>query len=123
MPTPLVYQGVLFMHVHPDTVVAMDATNGKVLWRYKGSARLSSQKMGIALHGDMVLMPTSDLHVVALNAKTGEELWDHEITTESTMRAMYNLRSAPLVVGDKVIQGITASAAPRGGFVDGRCCR
>lgn len=117
MPTPLVYQGVLFMHVHPDTVVAMDATNGKVLWRYKGSARLSSQKMGIALHGDMVLMPTSDLHVVALNAKTGEELWDHEITTESTMRAMYNLRSAPLVVGDKVIQGITASAAPRGGFI------
>jgi len=69
MAAPLVHAGVMYLHTFPDTVVALDATNGAVLWRYqhepKGS---SSQKMGLGLHGDKVLAPTSDLHVLALNA-------------------------------------------------------
>ncbi|MBL4673588.1 MAG: PQQ-binding-like beta-propeller repeat protein, partial [Arenicella sp.] len=117
-PTPLVYQGVMFLHTFPDTVLAMDATNGDVLWRYEHKVKgQSSAKMGISLHGNKVLVPTSDLHVIALNAKTGSLIWDHEITTESNRRAAYNLRSAPLVIGDKVIQGMTASFAPKGGFI------
>ncbi len=119
MAMPLVHQGVMFLHTFPDTVLALDASNGQVLWRYQYHPKSSSsQKMGLALHGDKVLVPTSDLHVLALRAKTGELVWDHEITTETPlMRGAYNLRSAPLAVGDKVIQGVTASFAPRGGFV------
>ena len=33
------------------------------------------------------------------------------------MRSRYQIRSAPLVVGDKVIQGVTASFVPKGGFI------
>ena len=118
MPMPLVRQGVMYLHTFPDTVLALDATNGDVLWRHQHeSARPSSQKMGLALAGDMVLVPTSDLHVLALRAKTGELVWDHEIQVEvPQMHMTYNLRSAPLVTGNRVIQGITASAAPKGGF-------
>ncbi|MCH8858280.1 MAG: PQQ-binding-like beta-propeller repeat protein, partial [Proteobacteria bacterium] len=73
MPTPLVHGGVMFLQTFPDTVLALDASNGKVLWRYQyKSSSGSSQKMGLALHGDKVLVPTSDLHVIALRAKTGE---------------------------------------------------
>ena len=119
MPMPLVHQGVMFLHTFPDTVLALDATNGMVLWRYQYKpASGSSQKMGLALHGDKILVPTSDLHVLALNAKTGELIWDHEISRASPgARGGYNLRSAPLVVGDKVIQGVTASFVPKGGFI------
>jgi alcohol dehydrogenase (cytochrome c) len=118
MPNPLVHQGVMFLHTFPDTVLALDATNGDVLWRFRYQPKsLSSQKMGLALHGDKVLVPTSDLHVLALAAKTGELMWDHEIVPETpAMRAAYQLRSAPLVVGNKVIQGVTASFVPKGGF-------
>ena len=118
MPMPLVHQGVMFLHTFPDTVLALDATNGQVLWRYQYKpASGSSQKMGLALHGNKVLVPTSDLHVLALNARTGELIWDHEIAeTTPGVRRGYNLRSAPLVVGDKVIQGVTASFVPKGGF-------
>ncbi len=121
MPMPVVHQGVMFLHTFPDTVLAMDATNGQVLWRYQyESSTGSSQKMGLALHGDKVLVPTSDLHVLALNAKTGELIWDHEIAeTTPGVRGGYNLRSAPLVVGDIVIQGITASFVKKGGFAVG----
>ena len=34
MPMPLVHQGVMYLHTYPDTVLAMDASNGDVLWRY-----------------------------------------------------------------------------------------
>ncbi|MCH7959446.1 MAG: PQQ-binding-like beta-propeller repeat protein [Candidatus Hydrogenedentes bacterium] len=121
MPMPVVHDGVMFLHTYPDTVLALDASNGMVLWRYQydPGSKGSSQKMGLALHGDKVLVPTSDLHVVALRAKTGELIWDHEITpdTSAATRSRYQLRSAPLVVGDKVIQGVTASFAPKGGFI------
>ena len=79
----------------------------------------SSPKMGLSLHGDKVLVPTSDLHVLALNARSGELVWDHKIAADNPAqgRTQYQLRSAPLVVGDKVIQGVTASFSPRGGFI------
>ena len=119
MPHLLVHEGVMFLHTHPDTVLAMDATNGNVLWRYQYKNQGgSSQKMGVSLHGNKVLVPTSDKHVIALNAKTGELIWDHEIELPTpAMKGAYNLRSAPLVVGDKVIQGVTASFVPKGGFI------
>ena len=99
MPMPLVHQGVMFLHTFPDTVLALDASNGQVLWRHQHEpSGASSQKMGLALHGDKVLVPTSDLHVLALRARTGELIWDHEIAPPTpAMRAAYNLRSAPLL--------------------------
>ena len=121
MPTPLVHHGVMYLQTFPDTVLAIDATNGEVLWRYqyKPVKTVSSQKMGLGLHGNKILVPTSDLHVQALDARTGEVIWDHRIQPETPdrVRVNYNLRSAPLIVGNKVIQGVTASMAPRGGFI------
>lgn len=122
MPTPLVHDGVMFLQTSPDTVLALDATSGAVLWRktYK-PAGPSSQKMGLAIAGGRIFVPTSDLHVIALDAKTGARVWDHEIAIEppASIRRLLNLRSAPLVVGDKVIQGVTASGSPGGGFIVG----
>ncbi len=119
MPMPIVHDGIMFLQTFPDTVLALDATNGHVLWRQQYDVDGASQKMGLALHGDKVIVPTSDLHVLALNAKTGEVVWNHEIEFDNppTMRRRYQIRSAPLVVGDKIIQGVTASFVPKGGFI------
>jgi alcohol dehydrogenase (cytochrome c) len=120
MPTPVVHAGIMYLHTFPDTVLALDATNGNVLWRYQYQLESpSSQKMGLALHGNKVLVPTSNLHVLALDARTGELIWDHAIEPEfkGPSRIGYQLRSAPLVVKNKVIQGVTASFVPRGGFI------
>lgn len=122
MPTPLVHDGVMFLQTSPDTVMALDGASGAVLWRrsYKPSLP-SSQKMGLAISGGRLFVPTSDLHVIALDARTGETVWDHEIAIAppATSRRAFNLRSAPLIAGDKVIQGVTASGAPGGGFIVG----
>lgn len=123
MPTPIVHDGVMFLQTAPDLVMALDAATGAVLWRhaYAPVGAPSSQKMGLALAGGRIYVPTSDLHVIALEARSGEQVWDHEIAIEApaTERKPFQLRSAPLIVGDKVIQGVTASGAPGGGFIVG----
>ena len=43
-PMPLVYQGILFLHTYPDTVLAVDGTNGDVLWRYQREGVTGSSK-------------------------------------------------------------------------------
>jgi alcohol dehydrogenase (cytochrome c) len=101
-------------------VLALDASNGEVLWRYQHKPSTpSSSKMGLSLHGDRVFVPTSDLHVLALHSRTGEPIWNHEIASSSqtSPRNRYQLRSAPLVVGSRVIQGVTSSFTPGGGFI------
>ena len=118
-PAPLIHQGVMFLHTPPDTVLAMDATDGRVLWRYQRKGiDLPTKKRGVALYGDMVLVPTSDLHVVALNASTGEPIWDHTLDTRAPedMRRGFHLRSAPLIAGERAILGVTVYA-PKGGFI------
>src|SRR5690606_18774630 len=120
MPTPLVHDGIMFLHTAPDTVLALDGATGQEMWRHTYTPpNGSTMKMGLGLGGGRVFAPTSDLHVIALDARTGEKAWDHEIalSAPATDRAVFNLRSAPLVVGNKVIQGVTASAGPGGGFI------
>ncbi len=120
MPMPIVYQGVMFYTTNPDTVLAMDAATGDVLWRYQHNKDARGiSKMGVSLHGNKLFVATSDHHVVALNVKTGELIWKHAITSPlpGGVRRGSHLRSAPLIVGDKVIQGVCASMNPGGAFI------
>ena len=122
MPNPIVHDGVMFLQTTPDVVLALNAANGELLWRYAYPSTVpSSQKMGLALGGGRVFVSTSDLHVIALDAKTGAKAWDQkiELSAPATNRPDFQLRSAPLIVGNKVIQGVTASGAPGGGYIIG----
>ncbi|HEY1091674.1 MAG TPA: PQQ-binding-like beta-propeller repeat protein, partial [Burkholderiaceae bacterium] len=98
MPIPLVHDGVMFLQTTPDVVLALDAASGELLWRHVYVPDgWSSQKMGLAIHEDKLYVPTSDLHVIALNAKTGTRIWDYEIAIRAPAkkRSEFNLRSAP----------------------------
>ncbi|MDT8429301.1 MAG: PQQ-binding-like beta-propeller repeat protein [Pseudomonadales bacterium] len=118
MSTPLVHDGVMFLLSTSDTVLALDATTGEQLWRYRHeNTAPPATKIGLALHGELVLVPTADLHIIALRAQTGEVVWDHAIDAVSTGPLPYSLRSAPLIANGQVIQGVTASLVPEGGFI------
>ena len=118
MATPLVHDGVMFLASTQDTVLALDATTGDELWTYEHRpTTFPSSKMGIALHGDKVIVPTQNMHVIALEARTGELIWDHEIKTTLAGAVPYSLRGAPLVANGMVLQGVTATMIPEGGFI------
>ncbi|HLG56180.1 MAG TPA: PQQ-binding-like beta-propeller repeat protein [Vicinamibacterales bacterium] len=114
--TPLVHDGVMFVHAYGDKVQAIDAATGDLLWQY--SRRLPkdqapSVKRGIAIYGTRLFVPTSDTHIVALDAKTGSVLWDQAI---ADAKAGYGLTGGPLVANGKVMVG-TTGRAPGGNFI------
>ncbi len=119
-PTPLVHNGVMFLLSVNDTLLAMDASSGEVLWQYKHPATSGSppsSKIGIALHGNKVIMPTNDMHILALDARSGEVIWDHAVSGVAPGRRTHTLRASPLVANGKIIQGVNATMVPEGGFI------
>ena len=67
----------------------------------------------------MVIVPTQNMHVVALDARTGDVIWDRGIETTVEGQLPYSLRGAPLVANGMVLQGVTATMIPEGGFIVG----
>lgn len=114
--TPLVHDGVMFVHSFGDKVQALDAVTGDLLWQY--NHRLSkgvgpSVKRSIAIFGTRLYVPTSDAHLVALDVKTGKVVWDHLV--EDPAKG-FGLTGGPLVAAGKVMIG-TQGRAPGGNLI------
>ena len=109
--TPIVHDGVLFVHGYGDRVQALDAAAGDLLWEY--ARRLPrdvapSLKRGMAIYGERLYVPTSDLHVVALDVRTGDVEWERQVADpESRMR----MTGGALAAGGTVMVGTTGRAA------------
>ena len=118
--TPLVADSVMFT-TQPGVVVALDARTGRQLWRFsrpqkvKNPYEINPYNRGVAIVGNQLFMGTLDAALVALDVKTGHLLWETQVA--DTM-AGYSLTSAPLVVKDKVLVGITGGEFGARGFLD-----
>jgi len=79
---PLVYQGVIYVTTHSATM-AIDAKTGKQIWKTKVEYPPETPRIvccgiinrGAALFDGKVFRTTLDANVIALDAKTGKELW------------------------------------------------
>ena len=108
--TPLVHDGILFMWNFGETIQALDAKTGTLLWQY--THQLPSDyptlpgffrtKRSLAIGGNKLIVPTTDMRVIALDVKTGTKLWD-VVTDDYKNLRTYN--SGPLVIKDKVLVG------------------
>ena len=113
--TPLVHDGVIFVHSYNDNVQALDAATGDELWHYSrqlppGAAAIVQRN--IALYGDKVYFTTSDVHVVALDMKSGKVVWDQAIGDSKNTR----ISGGPLVARGRVMQG-TVGREPGGQYI------
>jgi len=93
---------------NPGNVVqALDATDGTLLWEYRRQFPEQNRGGGnlrtLAIWQDLVYVSTSDAHLVALDARTGEVRWDVEI---ADWKQGYTNSSGPVVANGKVINGI-----------------
>jgi alcohol dehydrogenase (cytochrome c) len=108
--TPLVHDGIMFMWNFGETIEALDAKTGTLLWQF--SHRLPADypslpgffrtKRSLAIGGNKLIIPTTDMHVIALDVKTGTKVWD-VVTDDYKSLRTYN--SGPLVIKDKVLVG------------------
>jgi alcohol dehydrogenase (cytochrome c) len=116
--TPLVHDGVIYVHAYGDHVQALDAATGDELWHYArdlGDNARPTVKRNLALYGDKIYFGTSDVHVVALDAKTGRLVWDQPVTEPGSGFA---LSGGPLAAAGRVMQGVNGQA-PGGAYIVG----
>ncbi|WP_137679788.1 PQQ-dependent dehydrogenase, methanol/ethanol family [Aurantiacibacter suaedae] len=108
---PIVVDGVLYISTAWSKVYALDAKTGAELWKYdpkvpgeagpKGCCDVVNR--GVAVSEGRVFVTTFDGRMVALDARSGEELW---VTDTIVNHAMdYTSTGAPRVFKSKVIIG------------------
>ncbi len=88
----------------PDNVYAIDARDGALLWHYYWKTRggTSLQTRGLGMWHNYIYFELHDDWVVCLDAKTGKEVWKHEI---APFEQQYFSSNAPMVIGDHVLVG------------------
>jgi len=101
---PIVYDGFLYATTAHYTV-ALDGASCKVLWQSEWKPRDHETFVthrGAAMKDGKVVRGTADGYLVALDAKTGEELWSRQIAKPSDG---YFISMAPLIYDDLVLIG------------------
>jgi alcohol dehydrogenase (cytochrome c) len=116
---PLAHNGVLFLANPRNVVQALDGRTGDPLWEYRRELPkigggyhndlLDRARGTIALYDEKVLLATADAHIVALDAHTGQIIWD---TTVADYRQGYTFTGGPLAAHGKVIAGISGCTNP-----------
>ncbi|MCC8960788.1 PQQ-dependent dehydrogenase, methanol/ethanol family [Bradyrhizobium sp. Pear76] len=120
---PLVYQGVLYVTTHNATI-AVDAKTGKQIWKTKVEYPAETPRIvccgiinrGAAIYDGKLFRTTLDANVIALDAKTGKELWRQKA---ADIKEGYSMTVAPLVADGVVITGISGAEFGTRGFIDG----
>lgn len=118
--TPVVIHGVMYITSAND-VFALDATTGRTLWHYArpiSSGLLDDaaahKSRGVAVLDQFVYSETDDAHLLCLDARSGNLVWDVEYADKVKQ---YGATSAPLVVKDEVIVGTSGGDSGVRGFV------
>lgn len=119
--TPLVVDGVLYGTGQDDRAFALDAKTGRPIWQYQralpGDVRPCCGRVnrGLAILGDKLFMGTLDSHVIALDTKTGNIVWD---VTAVDYTKGYSFTLAPLVIKNLVLVGVSGGEYGIRGFID-----
>ena len=106
--TPLVSQGIMFLTNPGNTIQALDAKNGELIWEYsypfpKGSKTLGGPTRNIAVFEDKIFMATYDASIIALDIKTGKLLWKSQ---KADFNDGYTHTSGPIIANGVVVSGI-----------------
>ena len=121
--TPLVVDEVMYVAA-VNEVRALDARTGNTLWQFlrpqtPGLVPTGDPAAGInraiAVLGNRLFLQTDHAHLIALDRRNGQVLWDVEMADH---RQNYGATGALLVVHDLVIAGISAGDEGVRGFLD-----
>lgn len=118
--TPLAYNGMLYIPQANDVIQAVDAESGDFIWEYRraipddlyemvgGNAR---NNRNLAIYENLIINTSDDNFVFALDALTGEIVWETQIFDYKVNSATHS--SGPIIADGRVISG--RSCRPWGG--------
>ncbi|MFK7864804.1 MAG: PQQ-binding-like beta-propeller repeat protein [Pseudohongiellaceae bacterium] len=106
-PSPLVYNGIVYL-INPGNVIqALDGKSGELIWEHWTGPANRQDMRNIAIYGDKIIQATTDARLVALNARTGEKEWETVVADSSKG---FSNSSGPIVADGKVILGLAGCA-------------
>jgi alcohol dehydrogenase (cytochrome c) len=119
--TPIVRNGLMYATGPGNNAWAIDLLTGRQIWRYghpvpRGAQGCCGQvNRGFAILGDRLFKVNFEASLVALDVKTGQQLWGSQL---DDYKKGYSATVAPLVVKDMVVVGIAGAEFGARGFLD-----
>ena len=109
--TPLAYDGMLYMPNPRDIIQAIDAVTGDLVWEHRREIPddledylfATATNRNVAIHGNLIIDTSADDHAFAVDATTGEQVWETLILDYRTHPA--NQTSGPIIANGRVVSG------------------
>ena len=117
---PTIYQGVMYV-INGKWSFAIDVETGRQIWRTpvtleKGVTRTAINRGAATIYNGKLFRVTIDNHLVALDMKTGEEIWNQKF---ADAKDGYYATGGPIVANGVLISGVSGGESTTRGFLDG----
>ena len=120
---PLVYNGVMYV-TNAEYTVAINVATGRQVWRTPVNYDPAVPRVvccglsnkGPAIYNGKLFRGTLDAHVVALDMKTGKEVWKSK---SAEWKEGFSMTGAPLVADGVLMTGISGAEFGVRAFLDG----
>src|SRR5580658_4716965 len=120
LAAPTIYNGVMYV-VNAKWTFAIDVETGRQIWRTPvqlepGVQRSAITRGAATIYDGKLFRVTIDNHVLALDMKTGKQLWNQRF---ADWHEGYYATSAPIVANGVLISGMAGGETTTRGFLDG----
>jgi alcohol dehydrogenase (cytochrome c) len=120
LAAPTIYNGVMYV-INGKWTFAIDVETGRQIWRTPvrlepGVQRVAINRGAPAIYHGKLFRVTMDNHLLALDMKTGEELWNQKF---ADLNEGFYATSAPIVANGVLISGESGGESTTRGFLDG----
>jgi alcohol dehydrogenase (cytochrome c) len=120
LAAPTIYNGVVYV-VNGKWTFAIDVETGRQIWRTpvrleSGVQRAAFHRGAATIYKGKLFRVTIDNHVLALDMKTGEELWNQKF---ADLHDGYYATGGPIIANGVLISGVAGGESDTRGFLDG----
>jgi len=120
LAAPAIYNGVMYV-INGRWTFALDAQTGRQIWRTPvaletGTVGAAITRGAPAIYNGKLFRVTYDNHLVALDMKTGAEVWNQKFADK---KDGYYATGAPIVANGVLISGMAGGERTTRGFIDG----
>ena len=120
LAAPVIFNGVMYV-INGKWTLAIDVETGRQIWRTPvkletGATHVAFNRAAPAIFNGKLFRVTIDNHLVALDMKTGEQLWNQKM---ADYKDGFYSTGAPIVANGVLISGVSGGESTTRGFLDG----
>ena len=120
LAAPTIYNGVMYV-INGSWTFAIDVETGRQIWRTQvelepGIQHAAFHRGAATIYNGKLFRVTIDNHVLALDMKTGKQLWNQKFADSADG---YYATGGPIIANGVLISGVSGGESTTRGFLDG----